>query len=326
MLTLIPGKINGGTFSFTCSATMPLTYYLEPLIYLAPLAPENVHVTLQTSGKLENLDLYPSLECLCSVATLLLRHLNCNNVQFRYKEPFEVIFECSPLNRIAPFDLSVEARVKKIRGTAQVRNLQPSIGKSLVIGAKRILDCVCDNVWIALASPPGKQEPMISCSLIAEGTSNCMYTASITQWLQPSMYRDPHVLAIKGLANSSLSKILDIAQRESNNIKENLEQPSLFQEAERLGSDLAKRLLDEVSLGGTYDTSLQHLPLVFMALAGDYRVCKLRLGRLNSFTIATLRLIKTHLGVACKFESVNEGGYIIHCVGTNYINAGVGTF
>lgn len=188
-ISLTPGRLTGGEFSFQCDSSMPLTYFLEPLVLLFPLSsqPTTVTLTHSTANTIDNdtsdtvntglSGCYSSLECFSSVCTIILQMIG-SEVIFKYKEPYEMYFRCGPVKKIEPIILWKSPKIKRIRGTVVVRNLQPSLGKNAIIGAKRILDQVCDNTWIALNTPPGKFKPTLLISLIAEGTKNCIFTSN----------------------------------------------------------------------------------------------------------------------------------------------------
>ncbi|UKK01409.2 RNA 3'-terminal phosphate cyclase [Theileria orientalis] len=192
-IKVTPGRLVGGEFSFECDKSMPLTYYLEPLVLLLPFASKPTNVTLKfpnyadkTTNKTGSLDdeflnneYYSSLECFSSVSTILLQLIGCT-CNFKYKEPFEAVFSCSPVKKVVPISLTKSPKVKRVRGSVTVRNIQPNLGKRAIIGAKKVLDIVCDNSFIYLSSPPGKFKPYLTMSLIAEGTNSCIFTSNLT--------------------------------------------------------------------------------------------------------------------------------------------------
>uniref|UniRef100_A0A3B0MQZ9 RNA 3'-terminal phosphate cyclase like-protein, putative n=1 Tax=Theileria annulata TaxID=5874 RepID=A0A3B0MQZ9_THEAN len=195
-IKLTPGRFIGGDFTFQCDNSIPLTYYLEPLVLLFPFSSNTTTITLShginntnsNSTETNNSnrspahvvdmnEYYSSLECFSSVCTIILQMIG-SEVVFRYKEPYEVYFSCGPVKKVEPIILWKSPKIKRIRGTVVARNLQPSLGKNAIIAAKRVLDQVCDNTWIALNTPPGKYKPTLIISLIAEGTKNCIFTSN----------------------------------------------------------------------------------------------------------------------------------------------------
>ena len=51
-LSLSPGVLAGGVVSFTCDGSRPLSYYLEPILLLAPFCKKPLELTLK--GRLQN--------------------------------------------------------------------------------------------------------------------------------------------------------------------------------------------------------------------------------------------------------------------------------
>lgn len=49
---LVPGVLTGGTVSHSCDTSRPLSYYLEPLLLLAPFCKKPLYVTLK--GRIQN--------------------------------------------------------------------------------------------------------------------------------------------------------------------------------------------------------------------------------------------------------------------------------
>ncbi|UKJ89043.1 RNA 3'-terminal phosphate cyclase [Theileria orientalis] len=242
-IKVTPGRLVGGEFTFECDKSMPLTYYLEPLVLLMPFASKPTIVTLKlpnyadkSTGKAGSLgdeflnnEYYSSLECFSSVSTILLQLIGCT-CNFKYKEPFEAVFSCSPVKKVVPINLTKSPKVKRVRGSVTVRNIQPNLGKRAIIGAKKVLDIVCDNSFIYLSSPPGKFKPYLTMSLIAEGTNSCIFTSNLTVSLFSDSSTSNHVSAyptegVDSIASSagsngpsksgtsSLKKILNLIEK-----------------------------------------------------------------------------------------------------------------
>ncbi|KAK1939703.1 putative RNA 3'-terminal phosphate cyclase [Babesia divergens] len=329
VVKITPGRIVGGRLKFNCSGNVPLSYYLEPLVYLSVFSSEPFNVTLTRNGDPLDSDLVNSfslLESFCSSATVVLRKIGCTSVDFKFKEPHEVVFSNSPLVKIPPIDYCAWSRVKKIRGSVVVRCIQPSLGNNVITGCKKVLNQLCDNVYIDLVSPKGSGNPYVSVALIAEG-QNVLYTADKTVPIKESAENTKSV-TVSG--NTSLSKILEIAKRTANKTETNSNGSenapvSIHERYEDIGGAVAKRLVAEISLKGILDTTHQHMPLVFMAMSGDYQISTFRVGRLNRYSIEFLRGIKHFLGVSFKFIK-DEEAVILKCVGNSFHNSGITTF
>ncbi|GFE53928.1 RNA 3 -terminal phosphate cyclase [Babesia ovis] len=328
-----PGRIVGGTIRFQCPAVAPLSYYLEPLVYLSVFSAEPFNITLIRQGddgvEEDLVNNFSLLESFCSSATVVLRKIGCTSVDFKFKEPFEVVFSNTPLVQIAPVDFSSWTRVKKIRGSVMVRCLQPSLGTNVITGCKSVLSQVCDNIYIDLVSPKSATKPYISVALIAEGQT-VVYTADTTISLNggtSSGGNSTPGLSSAVSGNTSLSKILEIAQRKSSHpgVPVSNTAIGIHENYETIGANVANRLLSEIYLKGIMDTTHQHLPLLFMAMSGDYQVSTLRMGRLDRYSTEFLRKIKQFLGVSFVFEQQDDF-VLLKCVGNSFHNSGITTF
>ena len=51
-VSVIPGALTGGSFSYSCDKSRPLSYYLEPILLLAPFCKKPLQLTLK--GRLQN--------------------------------------------------------------------------------------------------------------------------------------------------------------------------------------------------------------------------------------------------------------------------------
>nr|PVC49697.1 RNA 3'-terminal phosphate cyclase [Theileria orientalis] len=329
-IKVTPGRIVGGEFSFECDKSMPLTYYLEPLVLLLPFASKPTTVTLKfpsygdrgtsKTGSLDdeflNTEYYSSLECFSSVSTILLQLVGCT-CNFKYKEPFEVVFSCSPVKKVAPINLTKSPKVKRVRGSVTVRNIQPNLGKRAIIGAKKVLDIVCDNSFIYLSSPPGKFKPYLTMSLVAEGTNSCIFTSNLTVSLTYTSTNTNNKATNRNTATSS----------SGSKPRSNASDEGLMEKCERMGEQCARRLCSEISLDSVVDTCHEHLFLLFMALAEDHRVSQIRLSKLTRYAVHCLRFVRTYLGVVFKFEELEDEHVLIaKCIGSNYQNINVESF
>jgi RNA 3'-terminal phosphate cyclase-like protein len=61
------------------------------------------------------------------------------------------------------------------------------------------------------------------------------------------------------------------------------------------------QLLDEVLYSGSIDTTIQSTVLTMMALS-EKKISKIKLGRVSSYTIENLRLLKEFFGVTFQIE------------------------
>jgi len=72
-VTLIPGSLLGDTVSHSCDISRPLSYYLEPILLLAPFCKKPLNLTLR--GKLQNdINGYTSIYKLKNAALPIMEH------------------------------------------------------------------------------------------------------------------------------------------------------------------------------------------------------------------------------------------------------------
>jgi len=111
------------------------------------------------------------------------------------------------------------------------------------------------------------------------------------------------------IAESTNGVLISVHQQHNNNIT-----------AEEFGEYVSKLFLQEISYGGTVDTSIQSIILILMALCPE-DVSRIRLGRISQHTVQILRLIREMLGVSFKLREDEETGTIFaSCMGIGYSN------
>lgn len=295
-LTYVPGVLVGGVVAHACPTSRGLSYFLEPLLLLAPFMKNPLEVTLTgVTNHAEDV----SVDTFRAVTLGLLKPFGVDGLALKVLKrgapPLgggKVVFSCPIVPRVNHVEWVKIARVQRIRGVALSTKVSSQFCARMVDNARRCLNMCCPDVWIYAEHCKGEQagkSPGFALSLFAETTS----TTSVL---------------------SADSAALDGA----------------VEEPEELGARVAARLLEEIALGGVCDTTHQYLPLWFMSLADDLAPSKVRLSRLTPQTTALLRDIQTFLGPRFKFESCRdpegEGTIVCSCVGIGHRNLARRTF
>ncbi|XP_055388680.1 probable RNA 3'-terminal phosphate cyclase-like protein [Condylostylus longicornis] len=143
--------------------------------------------------------------------------------------------------------------------------------------------------------------------------------------------------------------IEQLLEKEVENVKKDAEElngVNQLSESELIGRLCAQRLLLEIHYGGVIDTTYQHIPFLFMALAEEHEPCKIKVSRIAPYAVQFLRHLKDFSGVTFSFEEVespplprNEEedqeeeeeimqitSIIVKCTGTGFRNIGRKTF
>ena len=89
---------------------------------------------------------------------------------------------------------------------------------------------------------------------------------------------------------------------------------------EDVGIQCAQLLFDEIVARGCIDTPTQTIFLLYMALTPS-DASRVRLGKLNSYSINFIRLLKDFFGLVFKVEEDPESGVVtLSCSGTGFVN------
>ncbi|KAI7850795.1 18S rRNA biogenesis protein [Circinella umbellata] len=277
-----PGSIQGGRLEHDCGTERSISYYLEPIIALAPFSKKPFALTLRgiTTDAIDN-----SVDI---IRTALLPQLKWYGIEEllelkitkRGAPPLgggEVVFNCCNVRQLKPVQFVDEGRIKKVRGIAYCTRVSPQTANRMVESARSLLNRYIPDIYIYTDVYKGAESgksPGFALSLVAESTSGAL-------------------LAAEKAAEGG-------------------------QTAEDVGLQAAKLLLREISKGGCVDTASQWLNLLFMVLSPE-DVGKVRLGQLSPFTIQYLRDLKSFFGVAYKIKQDGET-MILTCVGIGYVN------
>ncbi|KAI8388031.1 RNA 3'-terminal phosphate cyclase domain-containing protein [Radiomyces spectabilis] len=279
-----PGSIMGGRVEHECGNERAISYFLEPMIALAPFSKKPFALKLQGITT-DHVDVSVDI-----IRTVLLPQMSRygieGNVELKITKrgapPLgggEVLFSCNNVRQLKPVQFTDEGRIKRIRGIAYCTRVSPQTANRLVESARSLLNRYIPDVYIYTDVYKGAESgksPGFALSLVAESTTGALLSA------------------------------------------EKAAQPG--QTPEDVGVIAAKLLLEEVRKGGCVDSASQWLNLLFMILAPE-DVGKIRIGQLTPFTIQYLRDLKAFFGVSFKIQPDEESNTILMtCVGIGYVN------
>ena len=284
VVTFRPGSILGGTLTFDCCLERGISYFLEPILILAPFSKLAFKLTLTglTSHEEDT-----SVDILRTVFLKIVGIFGVSEgldlkITKRGSPPLgggEIFFSCPVVSSIKNVDLSEVGRVKRIRGIAAVTRISPQASNRLVESCRSVLNTFIPDIYIysdVFKGPEAGLSPGFGVSLVAESTSG-------------------------GLIHYDMIGKAGVTPEE-------------------IGRKASKRLLTEIAGGGFFSAKSNYFAFILMAITPD-NVNKIRVRNLNSDNKALLEEIKSFLGVSFRIiQENNAENYIVSCVGSGYVN------
>lgn len=279
-----PGTILGGSLDFDCGLDRAISYFLEPVLVLAPLS--KFAFKLKLTGLTAHTD-DTSIDIVRTVSMKLLSKFGVADgldikIIKRGSPPLgggEIHFTCPILTSLSNVDLSDSGRIKKIRGIAAVTRISPQTSNRLVESGRSILNTFIPDIYIYSDIYKGEEaglSPGFGISLVAESTTGALIHADRI-----------------GEAGST---------------------------PEEVGKKTAKALLVEIAKGGFISTKTNGLVLILMSLTID-NLNKLVVGNLSEKDYVLIEEIKAFLGVSFKLKRpTDDGPLYVSCLGSGYIN------
>ncbi len=202
----------------------------------------------------------------------------------------ELLLSMPLVKKLRTIDMTDVGMIKRVRGVCHTVAMAPSIANRVRIAANEVIYRYISDVWIFdMKTTRGELQKHVDKEFknkIGAGYGLSLIAESTSQ------------VALSVHSECSDSDIT----------------------AEDFGNAVSKQLLDEISFGGTVDTTLQSIILVFMALGPD-DVSRVRLGRMSKHSVRVLRLIRDMLGVVFKLREDKETGTIFaSCLGVGMSN------
>ncbi|OLL21934.1 putative RNA 3'-terminal phosphate cyclase-like protein [Neolecta irregularis DAH-3] len=279
-----PGILVGGKFSHECCLSRALGYFLEPLIFIAPLCKSPVGITL--TGITSN-DLDIGVDTLRTAILPLLKRIGVDDglelrILKRGAPPLgggEIHFTCSKqIRHFSTLHFTTPGKIKRIRGIASSTRVSPAIANRLVESTRSVLNRFIPDIYIYTDVYRGQESgksPGFALSLVAESTTGCLYSAETT-----------------GSAGES---------------------------ADDIGIKCARMLLCEIEKGGCVDTIGRTLLLQSMVLASQ-DLSKIRIGsEPDENMVQLLRDMQTFFATEFILRpDVENGGILVSCKGVGY--------
>lgn len=303
-----PGILLGGSLSHDCHPARPVTYYLQPLLLLAPFCKQPLSIALRgpTHGPSD-----PSADTLMTVSIPLLRRLTLASgldakMEVRRRALVGegdktrsgglVTFSCGVLSRkIAAIDLTDAGFVKRVRGVAMSNRTSTMVVGRMVDAVRGGLNKFLPDVYVHTDVANGKDCGQgFGLMLVGESTEGCLLGAD---WC---VYRG-------GIGG------------------------------EVVGAEVVNMLLEEVSGGGCVDSGHVWMGVVACAVAEE-EISRIRVGKLSEAGVEILRDVERFLGVVFRVkvdedEDEDEeqdmeeggggtigGGTVLSCVGVGLEN------
>jgi len=181
-----PGVLLGGAFlKHDCGKARGVGYFLEGLLPLALFSKEPVTITL-TGITNHELDL--SVDVIRNVTLPLLYHFGIDEgLDFKIKKRGsppegggEVVFKCPTVKELKAIDLTVESKVRRIRGIAFAHGMAAQVTNRLVDSAKKLLTQFTGDVFIFTdhqRGPAANGSPGFGISVVAECAKGCSLSA-----------------------------------------------------------------------------------------------------------------------------------------------------
>ncbi|EFC50579.1 predicted protein [Naegleria gruberi] len=305
-----PGVIVGsgiGSLAFDCGLERGIGYYIEALICLCPFGKTSSDILLKgiTNHPLDvSVDMYRN--CTLHLFDHFTKKQNqpvapiSLQILKRGALPLgggEVRFECPMVkDQLNPIQVLDEGMIKRVRGIAYSTRVAPTVSNRLVDGARQMLNLYIPDIWIHTDHYGGKtsgSSPGWAIYLQAETDTGCRIT---TEYVPDQTHEV--IPTSKDLSGDS----------------------EWMKIPEDVGKHCAKLLFEEIHKGGCVDSINQWYMLYLMALTSE-DVSKIRIGKLNSYSIAYLRHLKDFLGVVFKITPEHDSRTIVlSCVGSGYKN------
>ncbi|PKA51524.1 putative RNA 3'-terminal phosphate cyclase-like protein [Apostasia shenzhenica] len=298
-----PGVLIGGKhLVHDCGLSRAIGYFLEPLIVLGLFGKRPLSIRLKG---ITNDSKDPSVDTFRTTTLHILKHFGVPidglelKIESRGTTPLgggEIVLGVP----VVPCSLSAatwidEGMVKRIRGVTFSTRVSPKLGKRMVTSARGVFNRFLPDVQIFTDSRSGQsggRSPGYGISLVAETTTGCLISA-----------------------DSAVS----YPKTEADVFEDSDEKPELMP-PEELGIQVASMLLGEIEQGGVVDSTHQGLLFLLCALCPQ-DVSKVRVGKLTSYSIETLRNIRDFLGVTFDIKpQPSTNTVFLTCVGCGLKN------
>lgn len=305
-----PGILVGGDrVVHECHVSRSISYYVEPLLMLAPFFKRAINLTLRGATHSPT-DV--CIDTLCAVSIPLLRRLTMGSSLSPHLEVKKravssdgmngngtgglVQFRCDVLNaKLKPIDLIEPGFVKRIRGIVFANRVSPAHITRIINVVRKVFNRFSPDVYVH--SDHNNRDACgigFGVHLVAETTEGCLCGADWTS------------------SNKDVTP-------------------------EQVAENACSMLLEEINNGGCVDTNNGCLALLYCAVA-DSDLSRVRIGRLSNAGVQFMRDLLAFTGVqfrirVCAAEDVSSesgsddsedsdaaGGVLLSCIGIGLSN------
>ncbi|PNT19037.1 hypothetical protein POPTR_009G016000v4 [Populus trichocarpa] len=295
-----PGIVMGGRhLVHDCGVSRAIGYFLEPLVVLGLFSKKPLSIRLKG---ITNDSKDPCVDTFRSATLPLLKQFGVPSeglelkIESRGAPPHgggEVLLSVPIIQSLTAVTWIDEGMVKRIRGVTFSTRVSSQFENTMIHAARGIFNRLLPDVHIFTDHKAGQQagnSPGYGISLVAETTSGCFITADTAV---------SYARADDGGMEGEKQELVP---------------------AEDVGEQIASVLLNEIEQGGVVDTTHQGLLFLLCALCPQ-DVSKIRVGKLGTHGIETLRLIRDFLGVKFVIKpDPSTGTVILKCVGSGLKN------
>uniref|UniRef100_A0A915BH02 RNA 3'-terminal phosphate cyclase-like protein n=1 Tax=Parascaris univalens TaxID=6257 RepID=A0A915BH02_PARUN len=302
-IRFVPGVIQGGSVSFDCGNNRCISYFLEPLLMLAPFCKRPLSVRLSGVTNAPN---ELSVDAIRSTWLPVFKKFVLNSEQLDIKiisrglKPDgggSVLLTAPIVRTLRPVQEECAGKICKIRGMAYVTKISPSLAHRMIDAAKKTLRGYIADVYITVdqrKGATGGSSPGYGIFLTAETTEGVFYHGE------------------------AISKPKD--------------EPGIPLLAEDVGHLAACNLLNQIYSGGCLDTCAQALAVTFMSL-GEKDVSRYLFGPLSTYCVHALRNLRRFFEITFKIDEWkktqkeddnrkvgSENKAILTCIGVGFSN------
>uniref|UniRef100_A0A915PYV2 RNA 3'-terminal phosphate cyclase-like protein n=1 Tax=Setaria digitata TaxID=48799 RepID=A0A915PYV2_9BILA len=271
-----PGMITGGKVTLDCGNDRCISYYLEPLLMLAPFCKHPLNVKLQgitdAPGELSVDSIRATWLPVFNKFMLASDSPEIKIVARGYKpDGGGCVLLTVPIARtLRPVQCKTMGKICKIRGIASVSKVSPSIAHRMIEASKETLRNYIADVYITVdqrKGAAGGNSPGFGLFLTAETTEGVIYHGEA-------------VSKPKGEQGNPLIP-------------------------EDIGYMAACQLLDQIFAGGCVDITAQALAVTFMTLC-QKDVSTYLFGPPSAYCVHTLRNLKKFFEITFKMDNWNK--------------------
>ncbi|EFO26314.2 18S rRNA biogenesis protein RCL1 [Loa loa] len=277
-VVFLPGMITGGKLTFDCGSDRCISYYLEPLLMLAPFC------KYPLSAKLLGITNAPYELSVDAIRATWLPVFNkfvfasdspeIKIVARGYKPDGGgcVLLTAPTIRTFRPVQCKTMGKICKIRGVASISKVSPSIAHRMIDAAKETLRDYIADIYITVdqrKGTSGGSSPGFGLFLTGETTEGIVY----------------HGEAVSKPKGEQGNPVVP----------------------EDIGHMAACQLLDQIFAGGCVDITAQALAVTFMTLC-EKDVSTYLFGPLSAYCTYTLRNLKKYFEIMFKIDVWNEPG------------------